>query len=285
MVVAVGDACGAGAPRRRCIGAGRTCGSARGDLAPTHATRRGVEAGRSGHLRGRRWDLDRDANERGEGAIRRPLDAALVAAGLAGLVVSAVIARGRVFDWEIVVFQAVNGLPAALHPIVWILNQYGTAVTIPIIAGVAAAFRRWTLAVALAATGLGVYLLARLMKEYVERGRPGALIGVAHERERFGVGSLGFPSGHAAVAWAITIVLMPRLGRPWQLAALLMAIVVPVARMYVAAHLPLDLIGGAALGVAAASATNLLLGVPMRRRSPSAGAAERTPGGGGPSLG
>jgi membrane-associated phospholipid phosphatase len=33
--------------------------------------------------------------------------------------------------------------------------------------------------------------------------------------------------------------------------------------MYVAAHLPLDLIGGAALGVTVASAVNLLLGVPI----------------------
>jgi undecaprenyl-diphosphatase len=33
--------------------------------------------------------------------------------------------------------------------------------------------------------------------------------------------------------------------------------------MYVGAHLPLDLIGGAALGVMVASAVNLLLGVPM----------------------
>jgi undecaprenyl-diphosphatase len=35
-----------------------------------------------------------------------------------------------------------------------------------------------------------------------------------------------------------------------------------MVRMYVAAHLPLDLIGGAALGVTVASAVNLLIGVP-----------------------
>jgi hypothetical protein len=34
--------------------------------------------------------------------------------------------------------------------------------------------------------------------------------------------------------------------------------------MYVAAHLPLDLIGGAALGVVAASVVNLAMGVPVR---------------------
>ena len=38
----------------------------------------------------------------------------------------------------------------------------------------------------------------------------------------------------------------------------------PVVRMYVAAHLPLDLIGGAALGVFVASAVSLGLRAPRR---------------------
>lgn len=51
-------------------------------------------------------------------------------------------------------------------------------------------------------------------------------------------------------------------GNPWQIAAIVLAIVVSLVRMYVAARLPLDLIGGAALGVTVASAVNLLLGFP-----------------------
>jgi membrane-associated phospholipid phosphatase len=47
--------------------------------------------------------------------------------------------------------------------------------------------------------------------------------------------------------------------RPWRIAALTLAVIVPLYRMYVAAHVPLDLIGGAALGVTVASAVNLLL--------------------------
>ena len=45
--------------------------------------------------------------------------------------------------------------------------------------------------------------------------------------------------------------------------AIVLAIVVPINRMYVGAHLPLDLVGGAALGVTVASAVNLLIGVPV----------------------
>jgi membrane-associated phospholipid phosphatase len=40
-----------------------------------------------------------------------------------------------------------------------------------------------------------------------------------------------------------------------------LAVVVPIVRMYVAAHLPLDLIGGAALGIVVASTVVLLLRV------------------------
>jgi undecaprenyl-diphosphatase len=82
------------------------------------------------------------------------------------------------------------------------------------------------------------------------------------EREQFASGSLGYPSGHAAVAWAITLLIAPYVRRGWQITALRMAIVVPFIRMYLGAHRPLDLIGGAALGVATTSAANLLLGVP-----------------------
>jgi membrane-associated phospholipid phosphatase len=79
----------------------------------------------------------------------------------------------------------------------------------------------------------------------------------------FSPSSLGYPSGHAAVAWAITIIVLAYVGRPSQIAAIALAIVVPLVRVYVAAYLPLDLIGGAALGVTVASAVNLLLGVPI----------------------
>jgi undecaprenyl-diphosphatase len=40
-------------------------------------------------------------------------------------------------------------------------------------------------------------------------------------------------------------------------------VIVAFGRLYVGAHLPLDLIGGAALGVAAGSAANLIVGVPV----------------------
>jgi undecaprenyl-diphosphatase len=194
---------------------------------------------------------------------RRLLDVILVVSGATLVVTTAFLARRGTYGWEVTVFQAINGLPESLRPVLWVLNQYGTAVTIPVATAVALLFRKWFLAIALAISGVTVYLLARVIKEYVVRGRPAAILEGVVERETFSPDSLGYPSGHAAVAWAITIILLAYLGRPWQISAIVLAIVVPVVRMYVAAHLPLDLIGGAALGVTVASAVNLLLGVPM----------------------
>jgi hypothetical protein len=107
---------------------------------------------------------------------RRLLDGALVVAGAGVLAASAVLARRGVYGLEVAVFQAVNGLPGGLRPLFWILNQYGTAVTIPVVTAVALLFRRWLLAVSLAVSGVTVYVVAKVIKEYVTRGRPSALV-------------------------------------------------------------------------------------------------------------
>lgn len=196
---------------------------------------------------------------------RRRVDLVLMITGLAVLVAGAFLARRGVYGWEVVIFTAVNDLPGSVSRLLWIFNQYGNAVTIPVATVVALVFRKWTLALTLAITGVTVYVLAKVVKEFVARGRPAELLEDVIEREEFAPGSLGYPSGHAAVAWAITLLIAPYVRRGWQMAALVMAILVPFVRMYVGAHLPLDLIGGAALGVATASAANLLVGVPRRR--------------------
>ena len=175
------------------------------------------------------------------------------------LVATTLVARAGPTSLEIGVFRAVNGLPQGLHRVVWPLMQYGTFITIPALAMIALVFRRFRLAFAMALAGVGVYLVALVVKDVVGRGRPGALLTAVEERELFGAESLGYPSGHAAVAAAFTVVLAAHLSIRWMVAALALGTVVLFGRIYVGAHLPLDVVGGAALGLVVGSVVNLTL--------------------------
>lgn len=202
----------------------------------------------------------------------REVALACVAAGF--LLWSAFLAaRSPVGAWEISVFRSINGLPDWLFPILWPFMQYGVFVTIPLAASLAAITKHYRLAVLLLVGGVGIYLAARVLKDAVERGRPADLLAIlVYERERFAPGSLGYPSGHSAVAGTIATFAHFYLGRVWKVASIATLLIVLVGRIYVGAHLPLDMVGGLALGVATASLANFVFGVP-RRDAPAASSA------------
>lgn len=206
---------------------------------------------------------------------RRWLDVGWLVGGLALFVLSGALAADGLVGGEGAVFLAINGLPDALMPVVWPFMQYGVFLTIPVLCLVALVLRRVRLAVAMAIAGVGVYFLARVVKELVSRGRPDELLDGVIERETFAAGSLGFPSGHAAVAGALTVVVTPYLRGRWKAVPAALLVIVLLGRMYVAAHVPLDLIGGAALGFAAGGLANLLVGTPVARVSRTAAAASK----------
>jgi undecaprenyl-diphosphatase len=73
-----------------------------------------------------------------------------------------------------------------------------------------------------------------------------------------------FPSGHAATSFAAATVLS--FARPrWAPAFYLFALAIGFSRVYVGVHYPLDILGGAVLGVGVATALRWL--VTNRRRS------------------
>jgi putative heme transporter len=196
---------------------------------------------------------------------RRWLDVGWLVGGLALFALCGALAAGGLRAGEDALFSAINGLPDALMPVVWPFMQYGVFLTIPVLCLVALLLRQVRLAVAMAIAGVGVYFLARVVKEFVQRGRPEALLDGVVIRETFASGSLGFPSGHTAVAGALTVVVTPYLPGRWKVVPVALLVAVFVGRMYVAAHLPLDLVGGAALGLAAGGLANLLVGAPAPR--------------------
>jgi membrane-associated phospholipid phosphatase len=196
--------------------------------------------------------------------VRRRSDLVRLGGAIAVLLLaSAAVHSERVDPPEQAVFRAVNGLPLPgwLYWPIWVLMQFGNIGAVPAVALLALLTRRLRMALDMALAGGAIYLVAKLVKEFVERGRPQTLLDDVHILGEAARG-LGYVSGHSAVAVALAAVAAPYL--PWwgRWLAWSLAVAVLLARMYVGAHLPLDVLGGGALGYAAAALVHLALGVP-----------------------
>jgi undecaprenyl-diphosphatase len=195
--------------------------------------------------------------------VRCRRDGWLLALGAAVLVLGALpVEEGSMSAVEKAVFAALNDIPDVVpFVVVWPFMQLGNFIVLPIAVVVALILRRWRLAGALALAGLAAYLGAKLVKRVIERGRPAAELDDVTIRGDASHG-LGFVSGHAALVTALVTVAWPYLNRVGRGLALAATIVVCLSRVYVGAHLPLDVVAGAGLGLAAGSLVNLLLGRP-----------------------
>jgi undecaprenyl-diphosphatase len=183
----------------------------------------------------------------------------IAVSSVAFVVLARKAARGTVSAGEERMFRAVNTLSPAVRAPAWLVMQSGSLSAVPVVA-IAALPRSRRTAVALAVDGTAVWALCKLVKRVVRRGRPADHlddVGIRGAAQRGG----GFPSGHAAVATTLTVIgarlLSPRAARlVW-----CVPVIVYGARQYVGAHLPLDVAGGAALGLSAGTLANLALDV------------------------
>jgi membrane-associated phospholipid phosphatase len=187
-------------------------------------------------------------------------DVALIIGGAALLLLAALpVDPGRVPDAEAAVFRVLNGTTVLPFIVVWPVMQLGNVLVVPVSALVAAAFRRWRLAAELLIAGTATYLSAKVVKGIWPRGRPDGLLADVVIRGADPLGR-GFVSGHAATLAALATVAWPALGPRGRIAVAVLVTVVCLARLYVGAHLPLDVIGGAGLGVAVGAVVRLALG-------------------------
>ena len=203
------------------------------------------------------------------GYSRHPSDLVRVGLGAAVLAMTtAAIHKDFIGDREAALFRVVNelALPGWTWPGVWLVMQLGVIGAVPLVAVLALATRKLRLALDAVLAAGSIYLIAKLVKEFVQRGRPQTLLDDVHILGEPARG-LGYVSGHSAVAVALATVASPYLGRQARRVAWILAGCVCLARMYVGAHLPFDVIGGAALGWAAGSLVLFVLGAPDPRPS------------------
>ena len=188
--------------------------------------------------------------------------------GLAAVVAASVVASsGRVGAAERAVFAAINGLPDALRWPMWVFQLLGLLLLPLIVAAVVLLWRRIRLAIALVAL-VPLKLLAEkaVVKELVHRERPGRTEPDPILRDVPSAGN-SFPSGHAVIAFGIATLLTPYLGRWGRVTVWALATLNGVARVYLGAHNPLDVVCGAGVGVVLGAVLAYVVGVPVRSRA------------------
>ena len=156
--------------------------------------------------------------------------------------------RDRLPDYEELVFRTVNRASDRIRVPVRAIMQAGTFATVPAVSALALVTGRRRLAARLAVGGTIAWVGAKLVKPFGGRARPQGVLPDVTIREGI-EGDLGWISGHTAVATTLALVAaeeLPPTARP-----LLAGIVgtVGFGRMYVGAHLPHDVVGGAGLGL------------------------------------
>jgi glycosyltransferase 2 family protein len=187
-------------------------------------------------------------------------DAIALATGLVVLGIGIVVVRdGTVPAWERSTFHAVNDLPGALYRPLWPFQQVGALAVGPVVAIVAAVLRRFRLATAALVATVAKLLCERAVKVVASRQRPGTSIGRdVHLRGDVPLSGESFVSGHAVLVAALAALVTPYLPGRWKVVPWIVVVLVMVTRVYVGAHNPLDVVCGAALGLAIAAVINMV---------------------------
>jgi membrane-associated phospholipid phosphatase len=181
--------------------------------------------------------------------------------GLVLLALCAFVARdGTVGSAERDVFHAINDLPGWLYPVLWPFQQFGNLLIALVVGvGIALALRQWWVAVAMLGAVVLKLVGERVVKEIVQRSRPGSTIGDITVRGDVSAHGLSFVSGHAVIVTAVAGLLTPILPGRWKWLPWVFVVLNGVTRIYVGAHNPLDIVGGVGLGLVIAGLLNALL--------------------------
>jgi undecaprenyl-diphosphatase len=172
---------------------------------------------------------------------------------------SLVLARRPSIDpAEEEIFRVANDAPDGITLPVRSVMQMGTFGTVPAVSVVAMLAGKPRLAAALGVGGTAAWVLAKQAKGLGGRPRPEGVLTDVRTREKID-GDLGWLSGHTAVATTIAVTAWPatpRWAHPLLVAGTLTT---AFGRMFVGAHLPLDLVGGAGLGMMVSAVGRRLL--------------------------
>ncbi len=179
---------------------------------------------------------------------RRPGDVLRLIGGLVVLVTASVaVHAAHPTVVEINLFRLINELPdPAGAPLLGVM-QLGALVAVPILAAGVLIMGRRRLALVVAVTGCGAWGAAKLIQYLVDEDPPQLRLSHVVLRDASHPG-LAFPASHVAIVAALATVAAPYVRRSTGRLIWLVVALVAVARIYVGLHLPMDVVGGLALG-------------------------------------
>lgn len=155
--------------------------------------------------------------------------------------------------WELDVVRTATHIPRPLGAPIELVMQLGRRVFVPVVALIVLlATGRGSATIGIVVAGLLTGGGIDVAKEWSNRPRPAGV------RIREAADGFGFPSGHMAVACAVAVVVASVVPGRWRWAPLAVAAVVGLGRLYVGAHYPLDVVGGALWGSAVGLAVVLV---------------------------
>jgi membrane-associated phospholipid phosphatase len=174
-----------------------------------------------------------------------PTFQSIMAVGLFAIATVAAQAT-QIPQWESQLFYTIHEWPRVLYPLFYVITQAGS---IFMLAGLLALYLfrgHYHIVLRLLMTGTLAYLLAGIAKSLWGRGRPFEVLDQVTILDV--IQGPGFPSGHAALATALALTMGHYLIKKYHWIPVAWIVGVGLSRVYLGAHLPLDIIGGFALG-------------------------------------
>jgi len=187
----------------------------------------------------------------------------LLGTGLLLFAGTSLLVRAGATGWDERIYRALNEVPSHIAAVLTPLSKLFLPLGITIVTVAAAVFcvawsrSLWPILFC-AGSAAAAWLGANLAKGVAERTRPYEVIAGAVLRQQPAHGT-SFPSSHTAVAFAVVLTLIPFFPRTGVVVALVYAVLIGWSRVYLGVHYPLDVVGGAGIGLAVGGSALLLI--------------------------
>lgn len=207
---------------------------------------------------------------RSSATVPRARTCAVVAvAGLLVIAIGALLASPHT-DADVAFMQWINDPPA---PLSWLLAATSpflrpvplTAIVVALTVWILLAAPNRVTRVEIVRAGVIAFVVAELVAQVTKRvtDEPRPLT-VIPGLDQHGYGGephgLAYPSAHTAVSVGLVVAMWPWLTRAQRIVGVVVVVSVMLNRLYIGAHWPVDLLGGAAVGVTAAAVAWLVAG-------------------------